>query len=237
MSERVAIIVPVYNDQAHLRLAIADLLAQDYKDISIIMVNDGSTDSSGQICEESAKNDSRIRVFHKENGGTGSALNLGFSHVTEKYATWASSDDRKSPQYISKLLEKMLTDAEIGLCFSAYHHQSAGSVKRLSDEKHDANGIVKEYLHYSTHTYISGICFMYNMMYKNMVGEFSTTAGEDYLMAVKLATVSKIAYIDDVLGEWINNPNNLTNRLLKPNHGIQQGASSEAMAIARNYVA
>ena len=236
MDERVSIVVPVYNDQIHLQNSITDLVNQDYKNIEIIIVDDGSTDTSGEVAISAARQDSRITVFHKQNGGTGSALNLGFSHVSSKYATWASSDDRKCPQYVSRLLQGLLSNDCVGMCFSAYYHQGAKKNIHMPAGSYDEFGIVKYYLRMSCKTYVSGVCFMYNMLYKNMVGNFSETAGEDYLMAVQLAAVSKIMYIDDVLGTWTDNPNGLTARLLHRNHGIKLGAASEAMKLAATHV-
>ena len=70
---KVSIIVPVYNGEKVLKRCVESLLNQDHKDIEIILVDDGSTDESGKICDEFSRNDHRIKVIHKENGGLGSA--------------------------------------------------------------------------------------------------------------------------------------------------------------------
>jgi hypothetical protein len=127
----------------------------------------------------------------------------------------------------------MIAMRHVGLCYSAYHHHLAHKQIRLPKQYFDENGIVTDYMQLSKSTYISGVCFMYNMAYKNIAGEFATTAGEDYLMAVKIAAISKVAYVDEVLGEWTNNPHGLSARLLRPNHGMSCAAAAEAMAFAR----
>ena len=73
----ISIIVPVYNVENYLKKCIDSIIAQTYHNLEIILVNDGSTDLSGQICNECAKRDSRIQVYHKENGGLSSARNFG----------------------------------------------------------------------------------------------------------------------------------------------------------------
>ena len=71
----VSVIVPVYNVKHYLRRCIDSIISQDYKELEIILVDDGSSDGSGQICDELAAEDNRIKVIHKENGGLSSARN------------------------------------------------------------------------------------------------------------------------------------------------------------------
>ena len=78
---KVSVIIPVYNTGAYLRRCLDSVTGQTYQDIEIICVDDGSTDDSGEICEEYAKKDARICVIHKENGGASSARNAGLEIV------------------------------------------------------------------------------------------------------------------------------------------------------------
>ena len=89
----VSVIVPVYNVEAYLPRCIDSILSQTYENLEILLVNDGSRDSSGAICEEYAKRDSRIRVFHKENGGQSTARNLALDEMRGEYVTFVDSDD------------------------------------------------------------------------------------------------------------------------------------------------
>ena len=77
----ISIIVPVYNAEKSLRRCIDSILSQSYKDFELLLINDGSTDASGDICDEYAKRDARIRVFHKQNGGASSARNVGLDNA------------------------------------------------------------------------------------------------------------------------------------------------------------
>lgn len=90
---KVSVIVPVYNVEKYLHRCIDSILAQTFTDFELLLVNDGSKDNSGKICDEYAAKDSRIRVFHKENSGVSSARNLGLDNVKGEWVTFCDSDD------------------------------------------------------------------------------------------------------------------------------------------------
>ena len=100
----VSIIVPVYNTDKYLKRCIDSILSQKYTDFELLLIDDGSTDRSGAICDEYAKMDSRIRVFHKVNGGVSSARNLGLEHAQGEWVAFVDSDDRVSAFYLYNLL-------------------------------------------------------------------------------------------------------------------------------------
>lgn len=90
---KVSIIVPVYNVETYLPKCIESILTQSYSNLEIILVDDGSEDTSGKICERFAKEDLRIRVIHKENGGLSDARNAGLEVATGNYYMFVDSDD------------------------------------------------------------------------------------------------------------------------------------------------
>lgn len=90
---KISIIVPVYNVEEYITECIDSILSQTYKDWELILVNDGSTDNSGKICDEYALKDNRINVIHKENGGLSSARNAGIDVAKGEYITFIDSDD------------------------------------------------------------------------------------------------------------------------------------------------
>lgn len=100
----VSVIVPVYNTEQYLRECLDSLIRQTYSHLQIILVDDGSTDSSGTICEEYAKNDPRISVVHKENGGQSSARNVGIDLANGKYIYFLDSDDYLKENAIEELV-------------------------------------------------------------------------------------------------------------------------------------
>lgn len=101
----VSIIVPVYNAENSLQRCLDSLMKQDYNDIEIILVDDGSTDSSAKLCDSYDDSSDRIVAYHKENGGVSSARNYGMKKMTtEGYVMFVDSDDYVEPDYVSKLV-------------------------------------------------------------------------------------------------------------------------------------
>lgn len=113
----VSIIVPVYNVEPYLEFCVESLVHQTLRDIEIILVDDGSPDKSGQICDRLAKTDSRIRVIHKENGGLSSARNAGIAAATGDYIGFVDSDDWVEKDMYERLYSLIVEhDADIADC-------------------------------------------------------------------------------------------------------------------------
>lgn len=90
---KISVIVPVYNAEKYLHRCIDSILAQTFTDFELLLIDDGSKDSSGAICDEYAEQDPRVRVFHKENGGVSSARNVGLDNAKGEWVTFCDSDD------------------------------------------------------------------------------------------------------------------------------------------------
>lgn len=105
----ISVIVPVYNVEAYLRQCIDSVLCQTYEKLEILLVDDGSKDSGGAICDEYAGKDSRVRVIHKENGGLSSARNAGIAAAQGEYLAFLDSDDWVEPDAYGSMLEAALT--------------------------------------------------------------------------------------------------------------------------------
>lgn len=114
---KLSIIVPVYNVEEYLNRCIDSLLKQTLKEIEIILVDDGSTDSSPQICDEYEKNNSNIKVLHLENGGPARARNKGIEIATGEYIGFADSDDYCHPEQFEKLYQNAKdNNSDIAMC-------------------------------------------------------------------------------------------------------------------------
>lgn len=107
---KVSITVPIFNAEKELPRCINSLIKQTLPDIEIILVDDGSTDSSGRICDEYALKDSRIRVLHKSNGGSGAARQLGLENSRGNYYTVCDADDWVEPNMYKELYNKAIKD-------------------------------------------------------------------------------------------------------------------------------
>lgn len=106
----ISVIVPVYNIVDYLQRCVDSIRRQTWRNLEIILVDDGSTDNSGALAEKMALEDKRIRVFHKENGGSSSARNVGISHARGDYIGFVDSDDYIEPQMYERLLAVALSE-------------------------------------------------------------------------------------------------------------------------------
>lgn len=104
----VSIIVPIYNLEKYVRRCVESILSQTHKNIEVILVDDGSTDNSGKICDEYAQIDSRVKVIHKENGGVCSARNVGLANTGGGYLLFVDGDDAIHPKLIESALKLLL---------------------------------------------------------------------------------------------------------------------------------
>ena len=117
MTEKITVIVPVYNVENYLNKCLDSLINQTYKNLEIIVINDGSTDNSGIICQEYAQKDNRIIYVEKENGGQSEARNMGLDRMTGSYVTFVDSDDWVESDYVETLYQKITeyqTDIAVG---------------------------------------------------------------------------------------------------------------------------
>jgi glycosyltransferase involved in cell wall biosynthesis len=117
MNHLITIIVPVYNVEKYLKRCLDSILKQTYSEFELIIVNDGSEDNSGKICDEYRIIDSRVKVIHKANGGLSDARNVGINSAKGKYITFIDSDDWVADKYLEVLYNLTLTyNAEISIC-------------------------------------------------------------------------------------------------------------------------
>lgn len=103
-NELISIVVPVYNTEAYVARCLDSIIKQTHKNLEIIIVDDGSTDNSGKICDEYSEKDKRIRVIHRGNGGVSSARNLGKEIATGKWISYVDADDTIEPKFCEEML-------------------------------------------------------------------------------------------------------------------------------------
>lgn len=113
MKPLVSIIVPVYNVESYLKKCINSLINQSYLNIEILLIDDGSIDNSGMICEQYAKKHNNVYVYHKKNTGLGLTRNYGLSYAKGKYITFVDSDDYAEKDLIKRLIAPILNDSSI----------------------------------------------------------------------------------------------------------------------------
>lgn len=123
----ISVIVPVYKTQQYLDRCVSSIRNQTYENLEIILVDDGSPDRSGEMCDALALEDSRIRVVHKENGGLASARNAGIDAMTGEYAAFVDSDDDIAPEMIRSLYD---------LCVQHQAQVACCGIERVNDQGH-----------------------------------------------------------------------------------------------------
>ena len=142
--ELISVIVPVYKVEKYLHKCVESILNQKYTEIEIILVDDGSPDGCGAICDEYAKKDSRVKVIHKKNGGLSDARNAGLDISRGKYIAFIDSDDYVAPEFLDALYTALVSaDADMsvagilrvderGVALQQYHEKPKLEEKVLS---------------------------------------------------------------------------------------------------------
>ena len=115
MDELISVVVPVYKAEAFLDECVASILGQTYRNLELILVDDGSPDNSGAMCDEWARRDARVRVIHKKNAGPGAARNTGIEAARGTYLSFVDSDDTVRSTFLEKLHDG-LADAQLAVC-------------------------------------------------------------------------------------------------------------------------
>ena len=127
----VSIIIPVYNAKAHLEACVQSILDQSYKNFELLLIDDGSSDGSSELCDELSQKSEKIRVIHKENGGVSSARNAGLDIASGDYIVFVDSDDVISNNYLESFLESAHKgDLILGMIEDLYFDDAGSIVKR-----------------------------------------------------------------------------------------------------------
>ena len=135
MNQTISVIVPVFNVAGYLRQCVDSILSQDYGNLEVILIDDGSTDGSGEICDRYAALDSRVRAIHQKNGGAAAAKNAGLRLATGEYLAFADSDDYLEPDAYGFLMKALLetgADAVQGSFREVYRNRA--EEQRISEE-------------------------------------------------------------------------------------------------------
>lgn len=127
MGEKISVIVPVYNVENYLERCVESILHQTYTNFELILINDGSTDSSGQICDHLANQYENIKVYHIENAGVSNARNVGIQLATGSWVTFIDSDDFVTQDYLATLASAV-EGLNVGFAIAPLHHIKNGIV-------------------------------------------------------------------------------------------------------------
>lgn len=220
MGDLVSVVVPIYNVEVYLDKCIDSIQNQTYSNLEIILVDDGSPDECGKICDGYAKQDGRIKVIHKQNGGLSDARNYGMKKATGKYITFIDSDDFIHARYIEILLE-LAHDKQADIVagdFALVHNSDM-----YQDKIIDKNDISQAQILSDEHLYDDDfiekttmrLTVAWGKLYKRELWDgIQYPVGkihEDTFTTWKLMEkAQKVVYIKEPLYYWRENPNSIT---------------------------
>lgn len=210
MKDLISIIVPIYNVEKYLNKCIESIVNQTYENIEIILIDDGSNDNSGIICDEYAKKDNRIIVVHKENGGVSSARNKGLKIAKGEWISFVDADDWIEQTFCQTLLNKVIQEqADIALC--GYNRITDNRIEKINANNQEVFLNSNEYLVKSLNPQTGfGFCHM-KLIKKEVLKSISFNerieVGEDALFNIQLSTyIKKAVFLKQPLYNYrINN--------------------------------
>ena len=195
----ISIIVPIYKAEAYLHRCVDSLLAQTFADYEIILIDDGSPDNSGTICDEYAKKDTRIKVIHKENGGVASARQCGIDNAIGIYTIHVDPDDWVKPTMLEELYNKaILEDADIVICDFYVSEEKGDTYREQKLLKNNSQQVLEDLLFHRLH---GSLCnkLIRLTCYTDFDVKFVENLNycEDYLVCIKILTQNvKLAYLN-----------------------------------------
>ena len=204
----ISVIVSIYNIEKYISRAVKSICAQTYNNLEIILVDDGSTDNSGKICDEYAQKDARIRVIHKKNGGLSSARNEGIKIATGEYIAFVDGDDWVDTSMYEDMLKAMHTyDADIAIC----NYKAVGKEHTIDTSTDDitvfeGREVLKVFVEEDERYQIQNAAW--NKLYKrSLMGDLRFPEGklfEDIVYTTKLLAGSKRAvYVNKAYYNYI----------------------------------
>lgn len=203
MKDKVSIIIPIYNTQKYLKKCVESLIKQSYNNIEIILINDGSTDDSKNICLNLKNKDKRIIFLDQKNKGVSSARNLGLKNAQGNYITFIDSDDYVDKDYIKKMLECIIkNNADICECSvqKIDEHGHNLDIIALKNEIIECREYIKErYANLNNITdFVTHKMFKKSVLAKNKFPKYNYS--EDYIFLTHiLENVDKLVIIDKIL--------------------------------------
>lgn len=203
-NQLISIIVPVYNVEEYLKQCLDSILDQTYRNWELILVNDGSTDSSGLICQEYAEKDARIRYFEKENGGLSDARNYGIEQAQGEYLTFVDSDDFLDASHLNVLYNALVNnDVDISIAnYTNYQTSTATFYLHTFGDYYEKIYTSEELIDDLSFLERNDLSFstIWGSLYKKSVFSFlrfpKGVIGEDVALIYKMYTqVDKIVYV------------------------------------------
>ncbi len=213
MKPAISVIVPIYNIEKYIRRALDSILAQTFSNFELLLIDDGSTDSCKEICDEYGNKHQHIRVFHKENGGLSSARNYGLERALGEYTIFFDPDDWVEPQCLEELYsiaEK--TKADVVMCAIYYNDKYRQTYSSQRPSSTQARDVLKDLITggigcFTVNKLIRRMCYVkYNISYP-----FGIYGREDqYAICNLFKNDIKIAYTPRAYYHYVQYPHSLS---------------------------
>ena len=219
-NELISVIVPVYNVEKYLERCIRSILKQTYKNNEIILVDDGSKDKSGIICDKYMKIYKNIKVFHKENGGVSSARNIGLKNSSGKYILFVDSDDYLEENMIENMIENLKTQkAQVVQCEYNEVDEDGKIIKSIHNSKlkavENSYDIVQEFLERNITISLWNKIFSKSVL-ENIYFDEEIHHYEDKLFILRvLLQCNKISYLNEPEYNYVKRENSVSYDLFK----------------------
>ena len=213
MGEKISVIVPVYNVEQYLERCVDSIINQTYTNLEIILVNDGSTDNSGKLCDELAKRDERIRVIHKENGGLSDARNRGIDESESDLVGFIDSDDYIDSDMYEVLLKNLNdTDADLSMCalYDVYNNTPEAQVTNKETWKLSSEQAIKMVMEAKILS-VTAVNKLYRKsLFTDLKFEVGKIAEDAFIMIKLLDKCEKIVATNEKKYYYVHRENSIT---------------------------
>ena len=197
----ISVIIPIYNANVYLSACIQSILDQTYTDLELLLIDDGSTDASGKICDQYAQKDSRVKVVHNTNHGVSYSRNMGLALAKGEYITFCDADDLYKQNYIMKMRNAAQSqDADIVICNYSYLHKPQNKICERASGSIEKEEIYRRMFINNT---IGG--FVWNKFFrKDTIGEIHFDENmqiceDTYFVCRALKNAKKVYYVGESL--------------------------------------
>lgn len=207
----ISVIIPMYNAEKYVEKCLNSLIKQTYQDLEIIIVNDGSKDSSRQICEEYVKKDKRITLINTENRGAGSARNTGIEASKGEYISFIDSDDYVCPDYYERFLqmiEKTGADIAIGRYHRISEHEdmqfkNSGEVKECTNMEELMLLYGEDIDDYINAVLVTNKLYKHKLFEGNVRFPVGRLIDDEFIIYKLIYKAKKIVYTDDIMYAYV----------------------------------
>lgn len=228
MSVLLSIVIPVYNKEKYLKKCMNSVLNQTYQNFEVILVDDGSSDDSVQMCDRYAESDARVRVIHKPNGGVSTARNRGIEEARGQYITFLDSDDYIEPNMVELFVKAIEENDLPDLVFIREKSVNMeGKTIHINGEEPTGEIIVGDRKQAAQHIIGMQLNSMWGKSYrKDLVGQMRLVEGkkhgEDLLFNLQyLCKVKTMALVDEIVYSYVSNDDSITHETYNP-HTIDE---------------